>query len=59
MNEETGGPCGAWRVVGAVVQGASHARRDQPCQDWQDHRCLSGGGLVIAVSDGAGSARRA
>ena len=48
-----------WRVVGAAVQGTSHARRGQPCQDWQGYLHLPGGGLVVAVSDGAGSAARA
>ncbi len=48
--------CGLWRVVGASALGTSHARRGQPCQDWQSYRCLPGGGLVVAVADGAGSA---
>lgn len=47
-----------WRVVGAAVQGTSHQKRKQPCQDAFDYR--SGlGWLAIAVADGAGSARRA
>ena len=51
--------CQTWRVVGVSVRGTAHARRGQPCQDWQGHRCLPGGGLVVAVADGAGSAARA
>lgn len=45
----------AWRVVGASVQGQSHRRSGQPCQDahrWQE----SGELLIAAVADGAGSA---
>ncbi len=47
-----------WRVIGAVVQGASHARTGQPCQDAQAYRRLPDGELLIAVADGAGSAER-
>lgn len=47
----------AWRVTGAAVRGTSHARHDLPCQDAFSYRALEGGGLVIAVADGAGSAR--
>jgi hypothetical protein len=46
----------AWRVVGASVQGVSHQRNRQPCQDahaWQE---LESGVLLVAVADGAGSA---
>lgn len=46
-----------WRVVGAAVQGTSHARLGLPCQDAQDYRRMPGGGLLVAVADGAGSAR--
>jgi hypothetical protein len=46
-----------WRVVGAAVQGASHQRFDLPCQDAQAFRVLPNGDLVIALADGAGSAR--
>ncbi|MFC1466299.1 MAG: PP2C family serine/threonine-protein phosphatase [Candidatus Brachytrichaceae bacterium NZ_4S206] len=45
-----------WRVVGACVRGTSHERTDTPCQDAWDHRVLEGG-CVVAVADGAGSAR--
>ena len=48
---------GPWRVVGAAVQGTSHARLGLPCQDAQGYRQLTDGGLLIAVADGAGSAR--
>ena len=46
-----------WRVVRASVQGTSHARTGQPCQDsssvGQDaHQAM----LVAAIADGAGSA---
>lgn len=52
------GYCGPWRVVGAAVEGVSHLQRGLPCQDAQGYRLLPAGGLVIAVSDGAGSAER-
>ncbi len=46
-----------WRVVGATVAGTSHQKLGQPCQDaagWAlgPDRCL-----IIAVADGAGSAK--
>lgn len=46
-----------WRVVGATVAGTSHQDLGQPCQDaagWAlgPDRCL-----IIAVADGAGSAK--
>src|SRR5262245_7772654 len=46
---------GAWRVVGASVPGVSHVRAGKPCEDahvWAE----TGGALVAAVADGAGSA---
>ncbi len=49
---------GTWHLLGASVQGAGHAARALPCQDahlWQN---LPGGGCVLAVADGAGSASR-
>ncbi|MBN1920126.1 MAG: protein phosphatase 2C domain-containing protein [Anaerolineae bacterium] len=50
---------GRWRVVGQSVPGASHVRAAMPNQDaW---RCLpasaEGAQLIVAVSDGHGSAR--
>ena len=48
---------GAWQVRGAAVQGTSHALHDLPCQDAYRYCVLPGGGLLIAVADGAGSAR--
>jgi hypothetical protein len=55
---ETVAPSGlsnTWRVVGASVQGQSHRRAGQACQDahrWQ----VVGEILIVAVADGAGSA---
>lgn len=46
----------AWQVVAASVEGASHTRRGQPCQDAHAWRVLTGDLLVAAVADGAGSA---
>jgi hypothetical protein len=45
-----------WQVVGASVQGESHRRKGQPCQDAHHWNELEGGILVVAVADGAGSA---
>lgn len=47
-----------WQVVGASVQGLSHEKLGQPCQDAQAHRLLPGGVLLVALADGAGSAGR-
>lgn len=57
MDQSPPAQASPWRVVGAAVQGTSHARHDLPCQDAQGYRSLPGGGLLIAVADGAGSAR--
>lgn len=46
----------AWRVVGASVQGVSHLRAGQPCQDSHVWIETASGALVGAVADGAGSA---
>lgn len=48
-----------WYVVGVSVQGAAHERAQVPCQDAHDYRVLPGGELILAVADGAGSARHA
>jgi hypothetical protein len=45
-----------WFVTGASVIGTSHLADEKPCQDAHAVRMLAGGGLVAAVSDGAGSA---
>jgi hypothetical protein len=45
-----------WKVVGASVLGASHLKSNTPCQDANAYTLLENGLLVIAVSDGAGSA---
>lgn len=49
----------AWRVVGASVQGTSHARTGHPCQDAHAWTTLEGGVVALAAADGAGSASRA
>jgi serine/threonine protein phosphatase PrpC len=46
-----------WSIVGAAVIGTSHANRGIPCQDSFRIWCGSHGIAVIAVADGAGSAR--
>ena len=45
-----------WRVMGASVQGVSHAKADVPCQDAHAWTVLSDRTLLAAVADGAGSA---
>ena len=47
----------AWQVVGAAVKGVSHQRLGLPCQDAQGFRLLPDGTLLVALADGAGSAR--
>jgi hypothetical protein len=47
-----------WRVLGAAVSGASHQRLGVACQDAIEYRALPGGLVLIALADGAGSARR-
>ena len=50
-------PASRWRVVRASVQGTSHARTGQPCQDSSSvGENAPDGMLVAAVADGAGSA---
>ncbi len=46
----------SWQVVGAAVQGVSHARLGLPCQDVQGYQILPDGTLIVALADGAGSA---
>jgi hypothetical protein len=47
----------SWRVVAASVQGSSHSRVAQPCQDAHVWMLCPDGVLIAAVADGAGSAR--
>jgi len=48
---------GRWRVAAASVRGVGHERVGLPCQDACRLRILPHEILVIAVADGAGSAR--
>lgn len=45
-----------WRGFGASATGTAHGERGTPCQDAHALVELPGGGLVVAVADGAGSA---
>jgi len=45
-----------WKVAAASVQGTSHIKRTQPCQDAHYWVVLGGTTFVAAVADGAGSA---
>jgi len=47
---------GQWRVVAASVQGTSHQKTGQPCQDAHHSAVSPHGVLIAAVADGAGSA---
>ena len=47
-----------WRVASASARGTSHIKTGKPCQDSVYHSVTSGGALIAAVSDGAGSAAR-
>lgn len=51
-------PASKWRFLGVSVQGTSHLEKNTPCQD--AHACLQtpNGELLLAVADGAGSAKR-
>jgi hypothetical protein len=46
----------AWRVKAASVPGASHRKVGKECQDYNCWRITSGGTLIVAVADGAGTA---
>lgn len=49
-----------WRATGAFVTGTSHVKLNRPCQDYCAYeRTLLGSSpvLIIAIADGAGSAR--
>jgi protein phosphatase 2C-like protein len=48
-----------WRHLAASVQGASHVRNGVPCQDFSVVTEIGERGLLLACSDGAGSAARA
>jgi serine/threonine protein phosphatase PrpC len=49
-----------WRAVGTSVRGTSHIKYDVPCQDYCAYERViigSSQSLVIAIADGAGTAR--
>jgi hypothetical protein len=49
-----------WKTVGASVQGTSHVKNNAPCQDFSGYREIRCGDhaiTLIAISDGAGSAK--
>lgn len=49
----------SWRVLAASVQGVSHVKANQPCQDAHAFAVLADGTLLAAIADGAGSAAQA
>lgn len=46
-----------WKIAGASTQGTSHLKLSTPCQDSHAYAQFPDGTLVIAVADGAGSAK--
>ncbi len=54
---ETRQDCPAWIALGTSVAGTSHLARQIPCQDAHAGVLLDDGTLLLAVADGAGSAR--
>jgi hypothetical protein len=58
-NQPSGAVATTWRTIGVSVAGTSHQRAGVPCQDSCAWQILSDDRLVIAVADGAGSARHA
>jgi len=48
-----------WRIIGTSTAGSKHLAKDIPCQDAFHYKILPDGTLIIAVSDGAGSAEKA
>lgn len=47
-----------WRYLAASVVGSSHLAQNLPCQDAHATAILDDGTLIVAVADGAGSAKR-
>ncbi len=46
-----------WQIISASVTGKGHEKRNLPCQDAHIWEVLSSDTLVVAVADGAGSAK--
>lgn len=46
-----------WQIISASVTGQGHEKRNLPCQDAHRWEMLSPDTLVVAVADGAGSAK--
>jgi hypothetical protein len=46
-----------WQIISASVTGKGHEKRNLPCQDAHLWEVLSSDTLVVAVADGAGSAK--
>jgi hypothetical protein len=47
-----------WKCLSASVIGTGHIAHQKPCQDAHGLRTLDNGVLIVAVADGAGSAKR-
>jgi Protein phosphatase 2C len=50
-------PTPPWHIVGASVAGTSHLQQGDGCDDTHMYEQHSSGSLILAVADGAGSAR--
>lgn len=46
-----------WQIISASVAGKSHEKQDIPCQDAHNWKLLSNQIIIMAVADGAGSAK--
>ncbi len=46
-----------WQIISASVAGKSHEKQDIPCQDAHSWKLLSNQVVIMAVADGAGSAK--
>lgn len=47
-----------WQVIGASVKGTSHIKLGTNCQDWHGYKPIKNRGVIAAVADGLGSAKK-
>jgi len=57
MNSPVLAPSTQWKALGASVTGTSHHKNKLPCQDALEWRITEKNILIVAVADGAGSAK--
>ena len=56
--QKTSIPWQQWQIVAASVAGTSHRKIGRGCDDAHAYLQLDNGTLLLAVTDGAGSAKR-